>query len=150
MTSLANLGKLSFSLLALALAGGCAGAPRTLVLGSEVTSAGALLSAHPPEDGKNITPYLLGKTAYSSRHLVWVRDRESPHTHAVHDLEVVLLRGQGTLWLDGREIPMAEGDVSMIPAGTPHYFINTGSTPSAALAVYAPPSDGSDVVPYSK
>jgi len=125
----------------------CSSAPRTIILGTKADPATALLAAHPPEAGRNITPILLEKNSYSSVHLVWVRDREEPHLHAVHDLVVLVLRGEGSLFVNGRERPMAAGDVAAIPAGTPHQFVNRGDEPAAAFVVFSPPSDGSDNVP---
>jgi len=121
--------------------------PRTIVLARGPETTAALLAAHPPEEGRNITPYLLGESQRTSRHLVWIRNREPPHMHAKHDLLVTIIRGQGTLFLSEMEIPLHEGDVAFVPAGIPHYFVNTSDTPSASFAVYSPPSDGSDVVP---
>ena len=145
-----SLGKLNFSLwLALAASGCTAAAPRTLVLSHGPETATALMAAHPPEAGRNVTPYFLEESRHTSRHLIWIRDRETPHFHANHDLVVVLLEGRGTLWLHGQEIPMTVGDVAVIPAGAPHYFVNTGDKPAAAFAVYSPPSDGGDVVPVA-
>ena len=147
-----TLGKLNFALGLAALAAvaaGCGAAPRTLVLARGPESADALLAAHPPEHGKNITPYLIDESKFTSRHLIWVRDREVPHLHAKHDLVVTVLRGQGTLWLRDKEIPMAAGDLAVVPAGVPHWFVNSGDTPAAAFAVFSPPSDNSDFVPVT-
>ena len=41
---------------------------------------------------------------------------------------------------------MHAGDVAVVPRGTPHYFVNTGSAPAAAFAVFTPPYDGQDQV----
>lgn len=132
---------------AAALAGGCAAPARTLILESGPRQMAALLAAHPPEAGRNITPVLLERSERSSVHLVWVSDREQPHLHAEHDLVVTMLAGRGTLWIRDRETPMHAGDVAFVPAGVPHWFVNLGDTPAAALSVFTPPSDGSDNVP---
>jgi mannose-6-phosphate isomerase-like protein (cupin superfamily) len=141
------LGKLSFALATAALAAGCTSAPRTIVLPRGPESAAALLAAHPAEAGRNITPYPLAESPDSSRLLVWIRDREQLHIHAKHDLTVVLLRGQGTLQLRDQQIPMAEGDIAFIPAGTPHAFVNAGTEPAASFATFSPQYDGTDTSP---
>lgn len=146
------LGKLNFVLrLAglVALVYGCAATPRTIVLARGPQSADALLAAHLPERGRNITPYLIDESKFTSRHVIWVRDREVPHVHAKHDLVVMVLRGQGTLWLRDAAIPMAVGDAAVVPAGVPHWFVNTGDAPAAALAIFSPPSDNRDFVPVT-
>lgn len=127
---------------------GC-GSPRTLILDRGPEQIEAMLAARPPDPGRNITPYLLEASEHSSRHLIWVRDGESPHLHASHDLVVTILQGSGTLWLRGQPIPMRPGDTAAVAAGTPHHFVNGGSEPAAAFVVFAPPSDGSDNVPLS-
>jgi mannose-6-phosphate isomerase-like protein (cupin superfamily) len=138
------------TLAVLAMLAGCTAPPRTIVLASGPRPAAALLAAYPPDPQRNITPYLLEQSERTSSHLIWVRDGEQPHVHATHDLVVTVLAGHGTLWLRGTPAPMRAGDVAVIPAGTPHRFVNQGDEPAAALAVFAPPSDGSDNVPVAQ
>ena len=78
-----------------------------------------------------------------------VRTGEQPHLHAAHDLSVTLLDGCGVLHVAGLPTAMKRGDVAFIPRGTPHYFVNSGSAPAAALVTFAPPYDGTDQVPVS-
>lgn len=118
----------------------CSATPRTVILESGPRSVPELLAAYRPEPGKNITPYLLGRTERSSQHLVFVRDREQPHQHATQDLIVTVLEGHGTLHLAGREMPMRAGDVAVVPAGVEHWFANESDQPAAAFVVYAPPA----------
>jgi quercetin dioxygenase-like cupin family protein len=97
--------------------------------------------------GENIraTPRLAAE--HASVALVQIGDRETPHVHSRYDLTVVLARGQGTLWLAGTPTPMRAGDAAFIARGTPHWFVNDGDTPAAAVVVYAPPFSGPDTVP---
>lgn len=88
----------------------------------------------------------IGRDAHSSHHVVWIRDREVPHTHERHDLWVVILRGNGTMRLGGEERPVAEGSVLYVPRGTVHAFRNLSGEVAAAYAVYAPAFDGRDRV----
>jgi quercetin dioxygenase-like cupin family protein len=126
----------------LLLAVGCS-AQRVVIIGAQRYDVEALLDAHPPDPAANITPFPLGHSARTSQHLVYVRDRERPHTHPRHDIAVTLLRGTGTMWIDAASTAMRAGDTVVIPADTPHYFVNTGAEPAAAFVVYAPPHDGS-------
>jgi mannose-6-phosphate isomerase-like protein (cupin superfamily) len=89
----------------------------------------------------------VGRDGSSSHHLVWIRDREIPHRHDRHDLLVVMLRGEGTMRLDGEERPVGSGSILWVPRGTPHAFRNTASEPAVAYAVYTPAFDGKDRVP---
>ncbi len=131
------------------LLAGCAAGGGVVILDSGPRPVGALLAAHPPEVGRNITPFLLESSEHSSRHLVWVRDREAPHLHPRHDLVVVVLEGHGSLWVRDREVPMRAGDIATVPAGVPHWFVNLGDEPAAAFVVFSPPSDGGDNVPVT-
>jgi quercetin dioxygenase-like cupin family protein len=103
--------------------------------------------APPLPPGDNILPTELRRGESSSLALVQVRDREQPHVHTRYDLTVTLVRGAGTLWLGGAPQPMRAGDIAFIPKGTPHYFVNDGSEPAAALVVFAPPFSGPDQGP---
>jgi len=88
----------------------------------------------------------LGRTAWSSHHVAVVRTEEKPHYHRFHDLTVVVLRGEGLLTVEQKQIPMSVGDVAHIQRGVPHFFRNTSSQPSAALVMFSPPFDGRDTV----
>ena len=105
------------------------------------------LAAHPLPAGQNISATRLGRTDTVSYHLVQVRDREAPHLHATHDMVVTVLRGAGTLYVDGQAQAMRAGDIAVVPRGTPHYFANHDSEPSVAFVTFAPPYDGTDQVP---
>jgi quercetin dioxygenase-like cupin family protein len=107
----------------------------------------ALAAQAPLAPGENIHPTELQRGEHSSVSLVQVRDREQPHRHTRYDLTVLLAKGSGTLWLNGTPLPMHEGDVAYIPKGTPHYFVNEGPEPAAALVVFSPPFSGPDQQP---
>jgi quercetin dioxygenase-like cupin family protein len=117
--------------------------------GNDDSSLTALLAAHPLPAGQNIVALLLGRTDTFSYHLVQIRDREQPHIHATHDLVVTLLRGKGQLYVRGEPREMQQGDVAVVPHGTPHNFVNANSTPAVAFVTFAPPYDGTDQVPMS-
>jgi len=89
---------------------------------------------------------LLGRTESASYHLVQIRDREQPHKHATHDLTVTLVHGTGQFHIRDAVFVRRCGDGAVVPRGTPHYFVNTGSGPAAAFATFAPPYDGQDQV----
>lgn len=137
--------------LAIASAGlvaACAVRPRLLVrdpprrIGVAELTRGAPL---PP--GENIRPTELRRSQDMSVHLVRIRDREQPHVHVRYDLVVVLMQGEGTLWLAGEPLAMQSGDVAVIPKDTPHFFVNDGDEPASALVVFSPPFDGPDQRP---
>jgi mannose-6-phosphate isomerase-like protein (cupin superfamily) len=96
---------------------------------------------HPEQ---NIRQLLLHQGESMSVHLVRIRDREQPHLHTRYDLTVMLVEGEGTLWLQGEPLKMRGGDVAVISKGTRHHFVNEGSEPASALVVFAPAYDESD------
>jgi mannose-6-phosphate isomerase-like protein (cupin superfamily) len=49
-----------------------------------------------------------------------------------------VLDGGGVFLLDGRELPMAAGDLLVAPDGVPHGVRNTGPARLLVLAVLAP------------
>ena len=112
-----------------------------------VQNVDGLIAATPAVPGQNITVTELQRGESSSVALVQVRDREQPHVHTRYDLSVVVARGTGTLWLNGVAVPMQKGDAAFIRKGTPHYFVNTGADPAAAVVVFSPPFSGPDQQP---
>jgi len=134
------------------LAASCVQTPRIIAPqtpSSDDRSLNALLAAHPLPADQNITAALLGRTDALSYHLVQIRDREQPHIHATHDAVVTLLRGKGQLYVRGEPHEMRQGDVAIVPHGTPHNFVNTDSAPAAAFVTFAPPYDGTDQLPIN-
>ena len=120
--------------------------PRTAV-GALAPGLDGFVAAHPLASGQAIRIDEVGRTAGASFHLVQARGSETPHRHAAHDLTVVVLRGQGTLTLEGARLVLAAGDVVVVPRGAAHWFANEGRPDALALVAIAPPLDAPDVVP---
>jgi len=135
------------SLLLAVLVAGCAARTPRVVVGPLADGLDAYLAAHVPEGDANIRVDAVVRTETASYHVVQVRDRESPHRHAAHDLTVVVLRGRGTLVLGRARVALAAGDAVLIPRGTVHWFRNDGRGRAVALAIFAPPLDAPDIVP---
>jgi len=109
-----------------------------------------VLAKNPLSSDQNIRVVTLGRGKEMSHHLVQIRDREVPHLHKIHDLTVVVLKGKGYLILEQKRIDLIRGDILFIPRGSVHYFVNTFSEPSVALAVFSPVFDGKDSIPVGK
>lgn len=107
---------------------------------SELAGEGGL---RPGEDFR-VFPVERGQN--SSLAIISIRDRETPHMHGRYDLNVLLVQGKGTLWLQGTAHPMRVGDTAFIPKGASHYFVNESDEPAAALVTFAPPFDGPDAI----
>ncbi len=88
-----------------------------------------------------ITTLLVGKerapdTVFTSGLTSFPSGRSAPmHSHNCGE-QVTLLEGQGEVEVDGRSTPLARYDTTYIPAGKPHRFNNTGSTPLVILWIY--------------
>ncbi|HEV7733285.1 MAG TPA: cupin domain-containing protein [Candidatus Binatia bacterium] len=121
----------------------------TPVLDVGVLSDGldAFLAAHPLATGQNIRADEVGRTATASYHVVQVADRETPHVHAMHDLTVLVLRGEGTLRRDAGTVRLQAGDVVVVPRDRVHWFARDGAEPAIALVTFTPPLDAPDNVP---
>ena len=79
----------------------------------------------------------------SSRLLVGLNAFEPGQAHALHahagmDKMYQVLEGEGVFLLEGRELPMAAGDLLVAPEGIPHGVKNTGSGRLLVLAILAP------------
>lgn len=137
------------AVVALAMLGGCAvppANPKILLQYEKSLDASRLSDLMARAGGGPVAIIDLGRTAWVSHHLAVVRDAESPHYHRFHDLTVTVMRGQGTMDIDGKKFPLEAGDVVHVNRGLRHYFRNTGKEPSAAFVVFSPPYDGRDTI----
>lgn len=129
---------------------GCASGPRFYLRYGEKfrqASLDEMLTENPLPAGENIQVVTLGRTQSASQHLVQIRDREAPHVHRLHDATVTVMRGQGYLILGQERLELKAGDIVHIARAVPHQYVNTGTEPTVALAVYAPAFDGKDTHP---
>ncbi len=150
MGSMARFGTKSLLLFCFFNVLACSPSPRFyLHYGDRLTRSDLdrILAENPLPDKQNIRVATMGKGQTISHHIVQIRDREKPHVHKRHDLTVVVLKGEGYLMLGEDRVELVKGDVLFIPRDTIHYFVNTFSQPSVALAAFSPPFDGKDTVP---
>lgn len=98
-----------------------------------------------PERHAEWRPDRMGKaTLFQSPHLLVGLNAFEPgqahelHSHAGMDKMYYVLEGDGVFLLDGRELPMAAGDLLMAPDDVPHGIRNTGTGRLLVLAVLAP------------
>jgi quercetin dioxygenase-like cupin family protein len=91
------------------------------------------------------SPDKMGKaTLYASPHvLVGLNAFEPGQSHALHahpgmDKVYHVLSGEGVFLLEGRELPMRDGDFLVAPEGVPHGVRNTGAGRLVVLAILAP------------
>ena len=61
-------------------------------------------------------------------------------THGHVEQTLFFLSGTGKAVLDGNESPITAGDVVVVPPGTMHNFINTGSASLKVYTIYSPPN----------
>ena len=60
-------------------------------------------------------------------------------THEGHDQVLIFVEGSGTAKIGDTETPVKEGDLSFVPSGVYHNFINDGEGPLKLYTMYAPP-----------
>lgn len=58
--------------------------------------------------------------------------------------------GSGEAVLDGVTTPISEGYAVIVPAGTNHNIINTGSVPLKLYTIYAPPNHRDGVIHHTR
>jgi mannose-6-phosphate isomerase-like protein (cupin superfamily) len=59
----------------------------------------------------------------------------SLHRHD-YDEVFITLEGQATVFADGEERVVGPGDVAIVPAGTPHRFVNSGDGPLRQIDIH--------------
>ena len=69
---------------------------------------------------------------------------EGRHTHSGDgSLEEMyyFLAGEGTMWVEDRDVGVSAGDVVLVPAGANHGFRNTGSSPLKLVLIWGKPRE---------
>jgi quercetin dioxygenase-like cupin family protein len=107
-----------------------------------------ILRRQPIAAGEAAKSVEVSRTAEASFHVVQVAVAEKPHRHDAHDLTLLVLRGRGTLYIDGKPRAVSPGDTGFIPRGVPHYFVN-GDPGGVAVAwvTFTPAFDKKDIIP---
>ena len=98
-----------------------------------------------PSEHAEWRPDRMGKATLfqSKRLLIGLNSFEPGQLHALHSHEGMdkvyqVVEGQGTVLLDGRELPINQGELVVAPEGVPHGIRNTGTGRLLVLAVLAP------------
>jgi quercetin dioxygenase-like cupin family protein len=60
------------------------------------------------------------------------------HAHAGMDKVYQVVEGEGTLLLDGREVPIRAGELVVAPEGVPHGIRNSSAARLLVLVILAP------------
>ncbi|MCL4360646.1 cupin domain-containing protein [Patescibacteria group bacterium] len=71
-------------------------------------------------------------------------------THPDNDQMLYLIAGEGKVILNGEEAEYKTGDIVLVPAGTEHNFVNTGSTDLKIITTYSPPHHPAGTVHKTK
>jgi len=77
-------------------------------------------------------------------------DEIGEEVHHDRDQFLRIEEGQGKAILDGVEHDVKEDDAIIVPAGTLHNFINTGTVALKLYTVYAPPEHKHDTLQKTK
>ncbi len=60
-------------------------------------------------------------------------------THKGHDQVLLFVEGSGKAQIGDEETQIQAGDLSFVPSGKFHNFVNTGSGPLKLVTTYSPP-----------
>src|SRR5262245_60968404 len=101
-----------------------------------------------PEEHAAYRADKMGKaTLFSSHMMVGLNAFEPGQEHALHaqagtDKLYHVLAGEGLFLLEGRDLPMKQGEMLVAPDGVPHGIRNTGTGRLLVLVVMSPPPAG--------
>ena len=70
--------------------------------------------------------------------------------HEGIDQVLAFVEGTGEAVIEGKRTPVGAGSVVVVPAGTRHNFITTGTAPLKLYTVYTPPEHPDGTVHRSK
>lgn len=70
--------------------------------------------------------------------------------HEDNDQILAFVSGTGTADVAGETRPVAAGDVVVVPAGTEHNFVNSGTEPLVLTTIYGPPDHAPGTVHATK
>lgn len=70
--------------------------------------------------------------------------------HPDNDQVLVFTEGTARAEVGGERRDVSAGDLVVVPAGTQHNFVNTGSGPLRLITVYGPPDHAADTVHRTK
>ncbi len=70
----------------------------------------------------------------------------------IHKVDQILIfvKGEGKAVLNDQPLPFKANHLIVVPAGTKHNFINTGSTDLKLFTIYAPPQHEPGVIDKTK
>ena len=95
----------------------------------------------------DISRKLIKNTEGASFFWIRLKGSETPHTHNIHDLTVVMIHGEALVHLGAKAEKVQTGDVIEIPRETVHWAENRGSKPALIYAVFTPFLEGKDYQP---
>jgi mannose-6-phosphate isomerase-like protein (cupin superfamily) len=91
-------------------------------------------------------------TAHTQLVLMTLPPGEEIGSEIHKDIDQILIgiEGSGTSVLEGVERPFARGDAVVVPQGTRHNFVNTGSEPLRLVTIYGPPDHRPGTVHHTR
>jgi mannose-6-phosphate isomerase-like protein (cupin superfamily) len=76
--------------------------------------------------------------------VLFIKKEVRKHKHAFHSEQVIILEGEGLMWMAGKEFKVKKGDIIFIPKQTIHALKVTSDVPVKVLSIQSPGFDGSD------
>jgi quercetin dioxygenase-like cupin family protein len=98
----------------------------------------------PPLNYDNIYVRPLFHDSLASGFVIFIKKEVKLHKHVNHTEQVVILEGEGTMQLGGKNIFVKKGDIIFIPANTVHSLSVESLDPMKVLSTQSPYFDGKD------
>jgi mannose-6-phosphate isomerase-like protein (cupin superfamily) len=77
-------------------------------------------------------------------------DEIGEEVHEGIDQVLAFVEGEGDAVIEGERRPVRQGSVVVVPGGTRHNFVTTGSSPLKLYTVYTPPEHPDGTVHHTK
>lgn len=72
------------------------------------------------------------------------------HAHKDTEEVILVLAGQGEVWIDGERSSFKEGDAVLFPANSKHQLRNTGDTDLVTASIFSPPTEPGSYILYDE
>lgn len=88
----------------------------------------------------------ISSDSLTSGYVILIKKEVKLHKHLYHSEHVIVLEGEGKMWLNDKEFIIKKNDLVFIPKNTPHKVITTSKKPLKVISIQSPYFDGKDRV----
>ncbi len=112
---------------------------------SDSTDVRSVEAVHGGDGAIRMRRFFQGKSGIGLNFHIWELDpgaSEGSHIHEDDDSyeeTYYFLEGEGIMWIDGEDVPVAAGDAVLVPPGVDHGFRNSGSESLRLVLLFGKP-----------